>query len=263
MCIIFGAWIQWIYKGLLWEDSGPSGTPLNFLQLPFRICQIWNLVFGNWKALKASTIKNTPVQPKFSLCCLLRWSWPTVLCGVPVRALWIAGYYCIIYGSCYCAKAPEHLCYCQSQKDWTSSTSDTLLSVTLCAPMLLWVLLWQTLSQQQWLSQAAVIALTPLTLTLLTLRQIAMPSPPLADRCSVRLPGGWKDQQSTFQSSQLNFFLKKTCHIKLPTSTASLFPDKLRDNHWRFWLYINGKALFWQISASKQKKKMQVVSKLA
>ena len=137
MCIIFGAWIQWIYKGLLWEDSGPSGTPLNFLQLPFRICQIWNLVFGNWKALKASTIKNTPVQPKFSLCCLLRWSWPTVLCGVPVRALWIAGYYCIIYGSCYCAKAPEHLCYCQSQKDWTSSTSDTLLSVTLSSPTLL------------------------------------------------------------------------------------------------------------------------------
>ena len=204
------------------------------------------------------------MQAKFSLCCLLRRSKPTVLCVVPVRALWIAGNCCIIYGSCEGAKATDsRLCYCQSQKDWTSSTSDTLLSVTLCAPMLLWVLLWQTLSQQQWLSQAAVIALTPLTLTLLTLRQIAMPSPPLADRCSVRLPGGWKDQQSTFQSSQLNFFLKKTCHIKLPTSTASLFPDKLRDNHWRFWLYINGKALFWQISASKQKKKMQVVSKLA
>ena len=25
-CIMFGAWIQWIYKGLLWEDSGPSGN---------------------------------------------------------------------------------------------------------------------------------------------------------------------------------------------------------------------------------------------
>ena len=28
-CIMFGAWIQWIYKGLLWEGSGPSGNSLH------------------------------------------------------------------------------------------------------------------------------------------------------------------------------------------------------------------------------------------
>ena len=49
VCIKFGAWIQWICKGLPWRiqdhqqigsNSWHWGTPLNFLQLPFRI---WNL----------------------------------------------------------------------------------------------------------------------------------------------------------------------------------------------------------------------------
>ena len=64
---------------------------------------------------------------------------------------------------------------CQPLLDWTHGTSNTLLPVKLRAPTLLSVLLWQPLPQQQLQSQAAVIALTPHPLTLLTDSQTAAP----------------------------------------------------------------------------------------
>ena len=164
---------------------------------------------GIWKALKAL---KTPL--KTPLC---RLNFPYAACWDDLNQL-----YCVwcLWGHCRLqATAALSMDPARAQRLLTvaSATANprrigqaapvTPCSVSHSAPQrCFWVLLWQTLSQQQWLSQAAVIALTTLPLTFLTLRQIAMPLPPLADRCSVWQPGEWKDWQSTFQSSQLNFF---------------------------------------------------------